>query len=327
MQEKYIIMVDGPYTTAAAATENKPDESNSKIGAPDYFGINPDYIVRSIIQKAAPFVNGSDRLLRVQWYDAIKEGEDQQLKTLSSVASVDSIRFCQCRQNSFGKIKGVLSQIVVDAMVMINAKAIDTLVLVSGDENFYPLIEFAKNNGVKFVLIGVGESKARMSLALISEADAYDYIDAKNEGVKGRYGLKSLNTLSEYDLQIINKSSRINHNQNPSPVNLPVNNLAGPGIDFDIDISKFLPPSRDFLPQDIKPFVEEIIDDMSESTREEFLSEIRNTEDGQVVDIPPSIDRILILAVKHKIGRMLTIGEKHSVRDLAVAHGESLVDD
>lgn len=311
-KEKYIIMVDATYVSAAAATENKPDQSISKNTTHSYFGINPDYIVKNIIRKAAPFVNDSDRLLRVQWYDAIKE-EDQQLKILSGV---EHLRFCRCRQNLFGKIKGVLAQIIVDAMVMIQAKAIDTLVLVSGDENFYPLMEFAKNNGVKCVLIGIGESKARMSLALISEADAYDYIDTKDTGIQGKYGFKPAHHLPESSLRTINL-----------PASFPSNNLVRPDTGLDLDISAVLPPIKDIPPQDLQPFVEEIIDDMNEEIRNDLLSGVRNTEEGQVVNIPQNIDRILILAVKYKIGRMLTIGEKHSVRDLAVQYGESMLDE
>jgi uncharacterized LabA/DUF88 family protein len=115
---------------------------------------------------------GAGSLLRIYWYDAapgrgvnaghIRLGQLDNVKTRLGVI------------NAYNEQKGVDSLLIADLIQLAHNRAIDSAVLVSGDEDLRVGVQVAQTYGVRVHLIGLGGPKAKsssQSQALIGEAD------------------------------------------------------------------------------------------------------------------------------------------------------------
>jgi len=114
---------------------------------------------------------GVSSLLRVYWYDA------SPLKGINAnhirLGELDNVKMRLGIVNAFNEQKGVDSLLIADLIQLSHNRAIDSAVLVSGDEDLRVGVQVAQTYGVRVHLLGlVGpQTKPSQSQALVGEAD------------------------------------------------------------------------------------------------------------------------------------------------------------
>lgn len=113
---------------------------------------------------------GTDRILRVYWYDATYQARGMSLEH-STLAHTDYIKLRLGQLNNQGEQKGVDSLIVTDMIELARNHAISDVVLLSGDEDVRIGVQIAQSFGVRVHLLGIVPCRGSQSLALMQEAD------------------------------------------------------------------------------------------------------------------------------------------------------------
>lgn len=118
---------------------------------------------------------GSVEMFRTYWYDGAPSG----LATKEHVAIGRLPRFkLRLGRVSAGGQKGVDGLIILDLITLATNRAIDTAVLLSGDEDLREAALFAQGHGVTFVLLGFPPTaRQRQSELLVREADYHVVLD------------------------------------------------------------------------------------------------------------------------------------------------------
>jgi uncharacterized LabA/DUF88 family protein len=116
-------------------------------------------------QSAAP-----RSLLRIYWYDATSsQGPNADHIRL---AETDNVKLRLGIVNSFGKQKGVDSLIIADLIELARNGAIDSAVLMAGDDDLRVGVQVAQTFGVRVHLLGISGSRGdAQSKLLVREAD------------------------------------------------------------------------------------------------------------------------------------------------------------
>lgn len=109
-------------------------------------------------------------LLRIYWYDATSsQGPNADHIRL---AETDDVKLRLGIVNSFGKQKGVDSLIIADLIELARNGAIDSAVLVAGDDDLRVGVQVAQTFGVRVHLLGISGSQGEaQSKLLVREAD------------------------------------------------------------------------------------------------------------------------------------------------------------
>lgn len=114
--------------------------------------------------------SGASTLLRVYWYDATStQGPNADHIRL---AETDNVKLRLGTLNNFGQQKGVDSLVIADLIELARNGAIDTAVLVSGDDDLRVGVQVAQTFGIRVHLLGItshdGEAQSKL---LLREAD------------------------------------------------------------------------------------------------------------------------------------------------------------
>lgn len=111
-------------------------------------------------------------LLRIYWYDATSsQGPNADHVRL---AETDDVKLRLGVLNSFGQQKGVDSLVIADLIELARNRAIDTAVLMSGDDDLRVGVQVAQTFGVRVHLLGIsGSGGEAQSKLLVREADTW----------------------------------------------------------------------------------------------------------------------------------------------------------
>ncbi|MGE0698004.1 MAG: NYN domain-containing protein [Hyphomicrobiaceae bacterium] len=109
-------------------------------------------------------------LLRIYWYDApLPNGLTEEQKRLRNL---DYFKLRLGTLNSMGVQKGVDTLIVLDMLALSERRSVESILLVSGDEDLLAAVEIVQQRGVKVHLVGIdNESHPNQSPRLVQECD------------------------------------------------------------------------------------------------------------------------------------------------------------
>lgn len=164
------VYVDAGYLLAAAATRVTGTSLRNGVAA-DY-----DSLISSLIRQSEALAGLP--VLRVNWYDAatnaIPDREQEQIGLLAKV---------KLRLGRFGfdgQQKGVDLRIGLDMVAHARNGAVDTIVLVSGDDDLTEAVEDAQMHGVEVILLAVPNREGQphgVSRYLQRAADNLEVLD------------------------------------------------------------------------------------------------------------------------------------------------------
>jgi hypothetical protein len=136
----------------------------------------PSVLLDHITRIASDCCDDEDlRILRTYWYDGAVNG----LPAAEQVAVGDlpRVKLRLGRLNAGGQ-KGVDGLIILDLVTLATNRAVDTVILLSGDEDLREAALHAQSFGVSVVLIGVPPTKRqRQSELLVRESDHHILLD------------------------------------------------------------------------------------------------------------------------------------------------------
>lgn len=165
------VYVDAGYLLAAAATRI--------TGTSLRKGIDTDYpnLLKALINEAETIAGLP--VLRVNWYDAAANGvPDQQQERIGLLPKV------KLRLGRFGfdgQQKGVDLRIGLDMVAHARNGAIDTIVLVSGDDDLTEAVEEAQVHGVEVILLAVPNGEGQPHSVSRHLQRAADNLEILNE--------------------------------------------------------------------------------------------------------------------------------------------------
>lgn len=160
------MFIDAGYLLTAAALR--------RTGRTARVGVRCDYaaLMHALTELAAS--QTGRELLRVYWYD----GAENALATTEQleVAALKNVKL-RLGRLSGGRQKGVDSLIVRDLMTLARERAIDTAVLISGDEDVREGVAAAQDMGVRVMVLGVDSNSPNQAQSLTNEADIHLVLD------------------------------------------------------------------------------------------------------------------------------------------------------
>ena len=115
------------------------------------------------------------RILRTYWYDGAVNGLPASEQV--AVGDLPRVKLRLGRLNAGGQ-KGVDGLIILDLVTLATNRAVDTVILLSGDEDLREAALHAQSFGVSVVLIGLPPTKGqRQSELLVRESDHHLLLD------------------------------------------------------------------------------------------------------------------------------------------------------
>lgn len=172
MRSRSAIFVDAGYLIAATAT--RLTGSSLRRGVV----MNYQKIVNELINLVTE--DSELPLLRVYWYDAARAGvpdRDQQ-----AIAELENVKVRLGRTGVDGEQKGVDLRIGLDMVSHSRNHAVDSIYLVSGDDDLTEAVEEAQAQGVRVIIMpvpGIGGEPHAVSRNLIRASDGVLVIDGK----------------------------------------------------------------------------------------------------------------------------------------------------
>lgn len=171
MRSSSALYIDAGYLLAAAATRQTGSSLRTAV-AVDYGQLVTDLIALVESRSGLP-------LLRVYWYDAAREGKAT--PTQEQIAVLPRVKLRLGRIGVDGEQKGVDLRIGLDLVGHSRNAAIDTMYLLSGDDDLTEAVEEAQAQGVRVVVLGVpgrnGQAQG-MSRHLLFAADDLELVEA-----------------------------------------------------------------------------------------------------------------------------------------------------
>lgn len=159
---RFAVFVDAGYLLAAGAwaAVGSHRRSDSRARLPE--------LVEWIKAEAAQECPDRE-LLRLYWYDAAarREPEPQHRE----VARQPDTKIRLGSINRFGQQKGVDALLLADMMDLASSGTVDTVVLVSGDEDLLEAVKRVQAKGLRLLLWGVDTPKNTLSVELRYESD------------------------------------------------------------------------------------------------------------------------------------------------------------
>lgn len=162
------IFVDAGYIRGRAQTKRKL----SGVPTTCAIIIDEEKLVENFRQFSEAKSGG--QLLRIYWYDGMpKNGMTAEHVRLAKISDV-KLRFGTL--NNYGDQKGVDSRMIADMIELARNRAIDSAVLVGGDDDLRVGVEVAQSYGVRFHLLGIQDHfHANQSQLLQQEADSVTF--------------------------------------------------------------------------------------------------------------------------------------------------------
>jgi uncharacterized LabA/DUF88 family protein len=145
---RYAILVDAGYLLRQSVEilSGKSSKTRADLVLADAKGL-----VQLLIAKAADSLQNTN-LLRVYWYDGIKDSMTAEHK---AIIAVEDVQFRAGTINGKGQQKGVDSRIVTDLVELASNQAICDAMLVTGDGDLAIGIELAQRRGVRVAVLGL----------------------------------------------------------------------------------------------------------------------------------------------------------------------------
>ncbi len=130
--------------------------------------LNVESVVQELKREVAALDGGGNRLIRIYWYDGapISGRTGEQART----ASLADVKLRLGSVNVYGQQKGVDALIVHDMSELARNRAVDAIVLLSGDEDVLVGVQTAQTFGVRVHLLGIDPFRTQ-SEKLRFEAD------------------------------------------------------------------------------------------------------------------------------------------------------------
>ncbi|WP_062379014.1 NYN domain-containing protein [Demequina pelophila] len=170
MRSNAIVYVDAGYLLASAATR--------LTGSSFRRGIQPDFpALISVVRDQAERVAGRP-VLRSYWYDAAphqRPDDDHRV-----IEMVERVKLRLGRIGTEGQQKGVDLKIGLDMVTHARNGAIDTLILMSGDDDLTEAVDQAQASGVEVIVLAVPDAEGRphgVSRHLHAAADRLEVVD------------------------------------------------------------------------------------------------------------------------------------------------------
>lgn len=143
MRSMCAVFVDAGYLLASAATRTTGSSLRS--------GIIVDYrrLITAIIAESEKIAQLA--VLRVNWYDAAENGVPDRAQ--EDIGALPKVRLRLGRFGIDGQQKGVDLRIGLDMVALARNKAVDTIVLISGDDDLTEAVEEAQDHGVTVIVL------------------------------------------------------------------------------------------------------------------------------------------------------------------------------
>ncbi|HZO92909.1 MAG TPA: NYN domain-containing protein [Candidatus Baltobacteraceae bacterium] len=131
--------------------------------------LSVEAVVAELKREVAALDGGGNRLIRIYWYDGapISGRTAEQTRT----AALGDVKLRLGSVNQYGQQKGVDALIVHDMSELARNRAIDALILLSGDEDVLVGVQTAQTFGVRVHLLGIDPYRTQ-SEKLRFESDA-----------------------------------------------------------------------------------------------------------------------------------------------------------
>ena len=163
MPGRYAIFVDAAFLWASAGEVLYGTNDRSRLTCAY------ESLVEAMIARTGQ--HSRRELLRVYWYDgAVNKVPTSDQRRLGLVPDV-KLRLGRVVS---GHQKGVDSLIVLDLLRLAGTRMVDTIYLLSGDDDLTEGVREAQAGGVRLVLVGAATSVPRHSEALVLEADGVE---------------------------------------------------------------------------------------------------------------------------------------------------------
>jgi len=157
---RYAIFVDAAFLWASVGELLFGTNDRSRLAC-DYDGL-----VRAMVE--ATGADAGRELLRTYWYDgAVNKVPTSDQKRVGQLPAVK----LRLGRIVGGHQKGVDSLIVLDLLKLASTRMVDTIYLLSGDDDLTEGVRDAQALGVRVVLIGAATAIPRQSEAIMLEAD------------------------------------------------------------------------------------------------------------------------------------------------------------
>lgn len=190
MNNKQIaILVDAGYLCQQGITVLAVEKKNrSNIALQD------KAMVQYLIKKAKQLFGTHREVLRIYWYDASPERGVDWSEDQMRLGQLPEIKLRMGVLNAARQQKGVDALLCRDMEELASRGAVDSMLLISGDEDLHLALETAQSYGVKVKILGVGEEgAASISLSMMLESDGVDRIT--KEELKTFMGFKEANEI------------------------------------------------------------------------------------------------------------------------------------
>lgn len=147
---RLVILVDAGYLCRQAVEILSAKASHSRA---DLKLTDANGLINMLVNAAVNELN-NNQLLRVYWYDGVKDNLSPEHR---AIIAVNDVQLRAGTINGSGQQKGVDSKIVTDLVELASNHAISDAMLVTGDGDLAIGIELAQRRGVRVATLGVGD--------------------------------------------------------------------------------------------------------------------------------------------------------------------------
>ncbi len=283
--DRLVVLVDAGYllSQAVKVLSNNQSRSRADLQLNDAAGL-----VTMLVAKAKTELQNQS-LLRVYWYDGVKNGLSAEHKAL---VAVDDVQLRAGTVNGKGQQKGVDSKIVIDLIELATNHAISDAMIVTGDGDLAIGIELSQRRGIRVAVLGVEERS--VGVRPVQSSEVTDVADRVI-----RIGAADLAPYLGY---VPNTTPPTSSPQPPTTVVSPA-----PSTPAQPATATATATATTVQPVDIISQVAQFI----ASTQQPFDASTTITAQGRVIS---AIDRKLLVFIATNINRRLTQQEKEQAR-------------
>lgn len=146
--DRLVVLVDAGYVLSQAVKILSAKKSRSRSD----LKINSPVGLVNLLIAQGKLALSNDKLLRVYWYDGVRNGLSPDHK---AIIDVDDVQLRTGTINGQGQQKGVDSKIVIDLIELASNQAISDAMVVTGDGDLAIGIELAQRRGIRVAVMGV----------------------------------------------------------------------------------------------------------------------------------------------------------------------------
>lgn len=151
--DRFVVLVDAGYLFSQSVKVLSAGKSRSRA---DLKLVDANGLIQMLVGKASTVLDNKN-LLRVYWYDGIKNGPSHDHH---AIVNVDDVQLRAGTINGQGQQKGVDSKIVIDLIELATNHAISDALLITGDGDLAIGIELSQRRGIRVAVLGVEDIAA-----------------------------------------------------------------------------------------------------------------------------------------------------------------------